>query len=262
MAKGRMLNKVMLTSQKVNKISEGAENLYFRILLLVDDYGRYYADPDIIKSYCYPKRKVSISIIKIRLIELTSIRLVKTYKDNDEEYLEFVNFQKYQSFRSDIKLKEEFPSPKTFLQGSRNEPVTGCIESERTVEVTSSQQSINRSINNNSNKDKNKNLRHKVINYLNEKTNKSFGLDSKDSIQYINGRIDKNKATFEQFKYVIDIKKEQWLDDDEYNKYLRPSTLFRESNFENYLNEKLKQDEETWPEWSERKEKEKKEETE
>jgi len=66
-------------------------------------------------------------------------------------------------------------------------------------------------------------------------------LDSKDAIKYINGRVEKNKATFEKFKHVIDIKAGQWLDDDEYNKYLRPSTLFRESNFENYLNEKKTQ---------------------
>lgn len=249
-----MLNKAILTSQKVNKISEGAENLYYRILLLVDDYGRYYADLDIIKGYCYPKRKVSISIIKKRLIELINIRLIKIYKDNDEEYLEFVNFRKYQSFRSDIKLREDFPKPRTFLQRSRNESVTGRIESERTVEVTSTQQSRSRSRSNN--KDKNKNLRYKVINYLNEKALKNFGLDSKDAIQYINGRIDKNKATFEQFKRVIDTKTEQWLYDDEYNKYLRPSTLFRESNFENYLNEKREGDEETWAERSEKKERE------
>lgn len=249
-----MLNKVILTSQKVNKISEGAENLYYRILLLVDDYGRYYADPDIIKSYCYPKRKVPISIIKKRLIELINIRLIKTYKDNGEEYLEFVNFRKYQKFRSDIRLREDFPKPKTFQQRSRNETVTGRIESERVVEVTSTR--LNRNRSNNNNKDKNKNLRHKVINYLNKKANKGFGLDSKDSIQYINGRIDKNAADFEQFKYVIDIKTEQWLGDDEYNKYLRPSTLFRESNFENYLNEKGIPDEETWAERSEKKERE------
>lgn len=254
MAKGRLLNKVLLTSQKINKISEGAENLYYRILLLVDDYGRYYADPDIIKSYCYPKRRVSILIIKKRLVELINIRLIKTYKDNKEEYLEIVNFQKYQKFRSDINLKDDFPKPKAFQQGSRNENVTGRIEPERVVDINSTQQYINRNKNNNENR--NKNLRHEVINYLNKKAGKSFDLDSKDAIKYINGRIDKNKATLEQFKHIIDIKIEQWLDDDGYNKYLRPSTLFRESNFENYLNENKKQKRKSWAERSERKERE------
>jgi len=46
---------------------------------------------------------------------------------------------------------------------------------------------IKNNIKNNINK--NKNLRHKVIKYLNEKAGKSFGLDSKDAIQYINGRV-------------------------------------------------------------------------
>ena len=232
MAKGRLLNRVIILSRKINAISEGAENLYYRLLVISDDYGRFHADPEIIKGQIYTLRKIKISTIKQRLQELDDIKLIKIYNSNGEKYLEIVNFEKNQYFRKDIKRKSDFPS---FQQRSRNEKlqvVTDC-------NVEPARQYINR--NNNSNKNKNKDIRHKVINYLNEKAGKSFGLDSKDAIKYINGRVEKNKATFEKFKHVIDIKAGQWLDDDEYNKYLRPSTLFRESNFENYLNEKKTQ---------------------
>ena len=40
------------------------------------------------------------------------------------------------------------------------------------------------------------------------------------------------------------------MNDDEYNKYLRPSTLFRESNFENYLNEKIVKKRNALKEWA------------
>lgn len=149
-----MLNRVILTSQKINSISEGAENLYYRILLLVDDYGRYYADPDIIKSYCYPKRNLPVSTIKKRLIELTNIKLLKTYKSDEEFYIELIAFQKHQKFRSDIKLKGDFPKPTGFLQRSRDESVTGRIEPERAVGSTSSSVNRNNNRNNNNNEDK------------------------------------------------------------------------------------------------------------
>ena len=42
--------------------------------------------------------------------------------------------------------------------------------------------------------------------------------------------------TVDDFKKVIDIKAEEWLGT-EMDKYLNPSTLFRPSNFEKYLNQ-------------------------
>ena len=46
----------------------------------------------------------------------------------------------------------------------------------------------------------------------------------------------------EELKRVIDIKCSQWLKNKEFNKNLRPSTLFRPSNYENYRNELQKKD--------------------
>lgn len=44
--------------------------------------------------------------------------------------------------------------------------------------------------------------------------------------------------TLEDFKTVINIKTEQWINDPEYNKYLAPKTLFG-PKFEAYLNENI-----------------------
>ncbi len=38
-------------------------------------------------------------------------------------------------------------------------------------------------------------------------------------------------------KRVIEHKRQQWADDSKMSAYLRPSTLFRLSNFENYLDD-------------------------
>lgn len=74
-----------------------------------------------------------------------------------------------------------------------------------------------------------------IILYFNEKTGKKFGADAGG---FISGRLN-NGFTVEDCKKVIDIKTAQWLHDPENNKYLRPLTLFRPSNFEGYLNEKI-----------------------
>ncbi len=75
-----------------------------------------------------------------------------------------------------------------------------------------------------------------VINYLNEKTGKSFRSNTKKNFSLINARL-RDKYTFEDFKKVIDTKCEEWLNDPKWSKYLQPSTLFCASNFESYLNQ-------------------------
>lgn len=72
-----------------------------------------------------------------------------------------------------------------------------------------------------------------VVNYLNEKTGKTFKSNSKATIQKINARS-KDDYLFEDFKSVIDFKCEEWGRDPKWRQYLRPETLFS-TKFEGYL---------------------------
>jgi len=74
------------------------------------------------------------------------------------------------------------------------------------------------------------------IEYLNEKTKSHFDPKNKSNQDLVRVRYNEGR-TLEQFKQVIDTKVAQWLNDDKMFKYLRPSTLFNRTNFENYLNE-------------------------
>lgn len=78
-----------------------------------------------------------------------------------------------------------------------------------------------------------------VIDYLNTKANKYFKASSSSAKKLINGRL-RDGYVLEDFKRVIDVKVQQWLKHPEMNAYLRPSTLFSPTNFENYLNESPK----------------------
>jgi len=74
------------------------------------------------------------------------------------------------------------------------------------------------------------------INYLNEKVGTSFNPKSKCNTNLIKARYNEGR-TLEDFKTVIDRKVFEWKTDDKMVQYLRPSTLFRATNFENYLNQ-------------------------
>lgn len=83
-----------------------------------------------------------------------------------------------------------------------------------------------------------KDIHKEIISYLNDKANKSFKADSKGNQRLINGRLSAG-YTIDQFKYVIDVKTKEWLNNSKMNQFLAPTTLFRPNNFEKYLNEEI-----------------------
>lgn len=80
---------------------------------------------------------------------------------------------------------------------------------------------------------KNKDIYISILTYLNEKSGMNYKHSSKATQGHINARIAEGYAV-EDFYTVIDKKCDEWRGTD-FEKYLRPSTLFG-SKFENYLN--------------------------
>lgn len=78
-----------------------------------------------------------------------------------------------------------------------------------------------------------------IIDYLNKKTNKRYSSNAKSNKDLIDSLL-KEGRTIENFKHVIDVKCNDWLDDSKWGEYLRPSTLFKSSNFDNYINQEIK----------------------
>ena len=239
MPKNRLLSETLILSEKVNSVSEGAEVLYCRLQLIVDDFGRYHSRPEIIKGKVLTLRQISIPTIKKRLRDLWVSGLVRLYTSNKngEIYLEIVDFEEHQRYRSDIKRKSEYPIPVTYL----DEFVTGRIEPERVVEPAScstrvKSKEIRVKSKEKEEEDKTESIRKKVIQYFNVATGQGRSFGCAETNRLINGRIHEGR-TFGQFKHVIDTKTAQWRGDLKMQKYLRPSTLFAEGNFEDYVNE-------------------------
>jgi len=75
-----------------------------------------------------------------------------------------------------------------------------------------------------------------VIDYLNKKANKEFKASSKVTMRLIKARYREGHKLID-FEKVIDLKVKDWVNDTHWHKFLRPSTLFNATNFENYLEE-------------------------
>ena len=115
----------------------------------------------------------------------------------------------------------------------------------QTKRKTEAKQKPNRShtINKNDKNDKNDKKRDTlssrcalIINYLNEKTGRNYSPKNKSTLDLLRARFNEGR-TVKEFITVIDKKVRDWLTDDKMNVYLRPSTLFNRTKFENYLNE-------------------------
>lgn len=108
-------------------------------------------------------------------------------------------------------------------------------------QITVTQQASDSQITTTKNKKKDKKYncsveqRKEIIEYLNQKSGKRYKYENEATARHINARFD-DGYNVEDFKRVIDVKVSEWKDTD-MEKYLRPDTLFRPGNFENYLNQ-------------------------
>lgn len=90
--------------------------------------------------------------------------------------------------------------------------------------------------NKDNNKETNNNIYSEILDYLNLKAETRYR-KVENNFKYIKARLN-DGFTFDDFKVVIDKKCEEWKGS-EFERYLTPETLFRPSNFEKYLNQKI-----------------------
>lgn len=103
----RVLRDGILTSERVDALSERAELFYRRLMSVVDDYGRFHANPTLLRSACYPLKVDSVKddSIKKHLAEASGAGLIVLYTVGGKEYLEI------QDFGQRIQSKSKFPEP-------------------------------------------------------------------------------------------------------------------------------------------------------
>ena len=137
-----------------------------------------------------------------------------------------------ESLKNTEPLKEPIKEPlKEPFEGIENKGIKQCCEPLREPLKELLKEPPSKDIS----KDKS-NIYVEIIDYLNKKANTRYRANTKDTRLLIKKRLD-DGFLLEDFMMVIDNKVLDWKDT-EYEKYIRPKTLFSEK-FERYLNEKV-----------------------
>ena len=137
-----------------------------------------------------------------------------------------------------IKRRNFVESRKSNLSKSKNKQHMSShmeqhMENHKEVHMENENVNINDNVNDNVNDNANE-IVDEVIEYFNQKCKTRYRKNTRDVRKLIIARINEG-YTFEDFKTVIDKKYREWKGT-EFEKYLRPSTLFG-TKFQQYLNQ-------------------------
>ncbi len=96
----RILRPGINDSRAVCSLSDSAEILYRRLMVIVDDYGRFEADPVVLRSHLFarlldrwPVERVSAALMECATTDYKKgIPLVTLYEDEEKMYLQINNF--------------------------------------------------------------------------------------------------------------------------------------------------------------------------
>lgn len=89
----RYLKPGIRDSESIEKLTHIAETLYYRLLVTVDDFGRYDARPAMVKAACFPiKDSINATKTEGLLEELAKHGLIQIYKVEDKPYLQMTKW--------------------------------------------------------------------------------------------------------------------------------------------------------------------------
>ena len=102
----RVIREGFLDSDKINSLSEKEQNFFIRIMLLVDDFGKFDARPNLLSSRCYPVSDTRQTDVSKMLTKLKEVGLIIIYTVSQKQYLQVLSFNQ----RTRI-MKSKYPDP-------------------------------------------------------------------------------------------------------------------------------------------------------
>lgn len=104
----RIIKESICRSDSFNSLSATEENLFVRLIVVCDDYGRFDGRPEIIKGYCYPLKDIRVEQIDKALDNLSTAGMVFRYEVDGKPYLQLTNWERHQQIRA---KKSKYPAP-------------------------------------------------------------------------------------------------------------------------------------------------------
>lgn len=115
----RILKESIKSSHEIDQLSFFQECVFYRLIVSADDFGRYYGDSVLLKSFLFPRKEdIKAADIDAALSIMNKIGLISLYQDEKgDRYLQFVSWRKHQQQRSN---KSKFPDPASPVSGTSN----------------------------------------------------------------------------------------------------------------------------------------------
>lgn len=107
----RFIKEKCRTSRTLETLTDFEERLFWRLLTVVDDFGRFDANPQVVRSLCFPldPGKRMLANVSKCLQKLVSASTLLIYTCNGNEYGQFINFEEHQG-KPRAKISK-FPDP-------------------------------------------------------------------------------------------------------------------------------------------------------
>ncbi|MCI5684263.1 MAG: phage replisome organizer N-terminal domain-containing protein [Enterococcus gallinarum] len=226
--------------KRIRKLPEGDKVILFWVFLLAragesnQSGGIFltdtmpYQEEDLAADFDF-----NIEFVQFALITLEKYSMITRYQD----ILFIKNWEEYQSIEGLEKVREQNRIRQARYKEKQRQLTLGNVTANVSgnAEVTESNATdIDKELDKERDIDTEKIPYSDIIKYLNEATSKSFKVTQKWK-DLIKARWNEGQR-LDDFKKVIDVKTNQWLNNQEMNKYLRPATLFG-NKFDDYLNE-------------------------
>ncbi len=104
----RIIKESICRSDSIDSLSWFEEVLFYRLIVVCDDYGRFDGRAAIIKGLCFPLKDVTVKQIEKSLSKLVSVGLVRRYESGGRPYLQMSTWEKHQQIRA---KRSKFPPP-------------------------------------------------------------------------------------------------------------------------------------------------------
>ncbi len=104
----RIIKESICRSEEIDSLSWFEEVLFYRLIVICDDFGRYDGRPKIIKGSCFPLKDVTVKDIDKALGKLSAAGLVRVYEAQGRPYLQLVTWADHQQIRNQKSKYPEF----------------------------------------------------------------------------------------------------------------------------------------------------------
>ena len=104
----RILKESICTSDNIDELTTFQENVFYRLLVCCDDFGRMDARPKILASKLYPLKTIRADQMADALRALSSAELVTLYEVGGKPFLQMKTWERHQQIRA---KRSKYPEP-------------------------------------------------------------------------------------------------------------------------------------------------------